>query len=125
MIKSFHVEATLDTFNVVQQLFFLAPGQRLVYSHNFSGMYNDISQVTYFHYPDYVRLPQARADQMREKAMQSLPCVGSIVPAIGVMHDDDNGLPFGSTPNSAWTWVVSAGRVYLWDAKLQRLMASR
>eukprot|EP00961_Rhodomonas_salina_P282317 3814661-Rhodomonas_salina.1 len=92
MIKSFHVEALLDVFNVMQQLFFLAPAQRLVYQHNFAGMFNDISQVTYFHYPKYVRTAQVPVDVMVDNAMNSLQCIGNIVPDLRVMYDDDADL---------------------------------
>eukprot|EP00961_Rhodomonas_salina_P041788 561911-Rhodomonas_salina.4 len=125
MIKSFHVEATLDEFNILQQMFYLKPAQRLVYRHNFSGMFNDISQVTYFHYPSYVRMPQVTADEMRQNAMNSLACIGSVVPHLGTQFDDDCALPFGVTPNSKWSWLVSVGKVYLWDAKNRQLLKSR
>eukprot|EP00961_Rhodomonas_salina_P225558 3049509-Rhodomonas_salina.1 len=125
MIKSFHVEATLDEFNILQQMFYLKPAQRLVYRHNFSGMFNDISQVTYFHYPSYVRMPQVNADEMRAHPMNSLACIGSVVPHLTTQFDDDGALPFGVTPNSKWSWVVSVGKVYLWDAKNRQLLKSR
>jgi hypothetical protein len=124
MIKAYHVEASLDLFNVQQQLFFLAPGQRLVYRHNFAGMFNDISQVIYFHYPDYVRSPQVSIDQMSENAMNSLSCLVNIIPQLRVMYDDDPWLPFGLADASEWVWIVSVKRVYLWDGKQKKLLAS-
>eukprot|EP00961_Rhodomonas_salina_P181132 2444750-Rhodomonas_salina.1 len=115
MIKTFHIEASLDTFNVLQQLMFLSPAQRLVYSHNFAGMFNDISQVTYFHYPDYVRSPQVKPAEMGVNAMNSLPCLQNLIPDVKIVYDDDARLPFGSTAGRDWVWVVSAKRVFLWD----------
>ena len=124
MIKIYHVEASLDQFNVMQQLFFLAPGQRLVYRHNFAGMFNDISQVVYFHYPDYVRAPQVSIDVMQNNAMNSLPCLMNIIPQLRVMYDDEPWLPFGLLDSSEWLWIVSVRRVYLWDGNQNRLLAS-
>ena len=49
LLKQHHVEASMDFFNVVQQMVTLAPGLRLVYRTNFAGMYNDISQVLSFY----------------------------------------------------------------------------
>jgi hypothetical protein len=51
MLKQHHIEASLDFFNVLQQMVSLAPGLRLVYRTNFAGMYNDISQVHLFNAP--------------------------------------------------------------------------
>lgn len=124
MLKPFHIEASLDMFNVMQQLFFLAPAQRLVYKHNFSGMYNDISQVVYFHYPDYVRSPQMDVTEIGKYAMNSLPCIGCIVPQLRVLYDDENGMPLGNVPPSEWFWLVSLGTVYLWDGKQRKLLKS-
>ena len=124
MVKAFHVEASVDEFNVMQQLFFLAPAQRLVYSHNFAGMFNDISQVTYFHYPDYVRSAQVKANELEDKAMNALPCVQRLIPSLRIVYDDEIQVPLGRVPPSEWCWVVSFGRVYLWDAKKKRLWRS-
>jgi hypothetical protein len=123
-IKTYHVEASLDLFNVQQQLFFLAPGQRLVYRHNFAGMFNDISQVVYFHYPDYVRSPQVSLDQMREHGMNSLSCIMNIIPQLRVMYDDEPWLPFGLLDANEWVWIVSNKQIYLWDGRSRRLLGS-
>ena len=50
LLKQHHVEASMDFFNVLQQMVTLAPGLRLVYRTNFAGMYNDISQVFVIYY---------------------------------------------------------------------------
>ena len=47
-LKQHHIEASMDFFNGLQQMMQLAPGMRLVYRTNFSGMYNDVSQVPPF-----------------------------------------------------------------------------
>jgi hypothetical protein len=52
--KQHHIEASMDFFNGLQQMMRLAPGMRLVYCTNFAGMYNDVSQVIYFHFPKFV-----------------------------------------------------------------------
>lgn len=125
MLKPYHIESSLDEYNVMQQLYFLAPGQRLAYRHNFSGMFHDVSQVTYYHYPDYVRDPQISVDELPDKAMNTLPCIGCIIPQLRVLYDDDDKLPFGSVGGKEWVWIVSVRRVYLWDATRQRLLKSK
>jgi hypothetical protein len=124
MIKHYHVEASIDAFNVIQQMFFLAPAQRLIYMHNFSGMFNDISQVTYFHYPDYVRSPQIEPDKMENCGMHTLPCFGKIIPQLRIVYDDEINIPLGLVKPSDSFWIVSARRVYLWDARHKRIWTS-
>eukprot|EP00961_Rhodomonas_salina_P085137 1143234-Rhodomonas_salina.1 len=84
-------------------------------------MFNDISQVTYFHYPEYVRTAQVPVDTMVDNAMNSLPCIGNIVPDLSVMYDDDPDLPFGLADSSEWVWIISVQRVYLWDGRRLRM----
>ena len=45
ILQVHHIQASMDTFSMLQQMAILAPGQRLVYRTNFAGMYNDVSQV--------------------------------------------------------------------------------
>lgn len=75
LIKPYHIESSLDDFGTIQQIMFLAPAQRLIYRHNFSGMYNDISQVIYFHYPDYIRSAQIEESELILSQMHSLPVI--------------------------------------------------
>jgi hypothetical protein len=124
MIKHYHVEASIDAFNIIQQMFFLAPAQRLIYMHNFSGMFNDISQVTYFHYPDYVRSPQIEPHKMENCAMNTLPCFGKIIPQLRIVYDDEINIPLGAVKPTDSFWILSARRVYLWDARSKRIWTS-
>ena len=50
-LRKHHIEASIDTFNLLQQMMYLAPGQRLAYRTHFSGMYNCVSQVIFYHHP--------------------------------------------------------------------------
>jgi len=43
--KQHHIESSMDLFSELQQITHLAPGMRLVYRTNFTGMYNHVSQV--------------------------------------------------------------------------------
>ena len=44
-MRQHHIESSQDIFSVLQQMVYLAPGQRLAYRTLFSGMYNSCSQV--------------------------------------------------------------------------------
>ena len=44
-LRQHHLEASQDDFALIQQMVFLAPGQRLAYRTLFTGLYNSVSQV--------------------------------------------------------------------------------
>ena len=63
-------------------------------------------------------------EKMRENGMHSLAPINSIIPKLRIVYDDEDGLPFGAIRPSESFWLVSLGRIYLWDAKLRRLLRS-
>jgi hypothetical protein len=91
--KSNHIESSLDLFNHLQQVICLAPGMRLVYRTNFSGMYNDISQVVYFHHPKFVKQAQLKLYDILQCSLNTLPLVSQVLPFIQVYYDDDSYIP--------------------------------
>lgn len=88
-IKQHHIESSMDFFNVFQQMVYLAPGMRLVYRTNFTGMYNDVSQVIYFHYPRFCRQPQLPLKDIPGSNIHLLPLLLQLIPDIPVFYDDD------------------------------------
>jgi hypothetical protein len=93
MLKQHHVEASLDFYNVLQQMVTLAPGLRLVYRTDFAGMYNDISQVVYFHNPKFARQPQLPLEEIPLSAINTLPLMTELFPDVQVFYDDDPVIP--------------------------------
>ena len=91
--QEFHVECSVDFYAVLQQMVYLAPGMRLVYRTDFNGMYNDVSQVVYFHYPQYQRQPQLPLEEMVEAPINCLAAVVQLFPDIPVVYDDDDVVP--------------------------------
>ena len=67
---------------------------RLVYRTNFSGMYNDISQVVYFHHPKYTKQAQLKIQEILLSSFNTLPLMTQLFPQIPVFYDDDSFLPF-------------------------------
>jgi len=92
-LKAHHIESSIDFFNVFQQMIYLAPGMRLVYRTNFAGMYNDVSQVIYFHYPKFCRQPQLSLTEIPQSNVHLLPLVMQLIPDIPVFYDDDTFIP--------------------------------
>jgi hypothetical protein len=94
MLKQHHVEASMDFYNVLQQMVTLAPGLRLIYRTNFAGMYNDISQVVYFHNPKFARQPQLpTVKEIAATAIHTLPLMTELFPDMAVYYDDDPMIP--------------------------------
>lgn len=57
-IRIHHVVASSDDFSKISMHWDLMLGAKLNYIHDFRGYFNCISQVIYFHDPDYQRRPQ-------------------------------------------------------------------
>ncbi len=92
--KTHHIESSSDFFNSLQQVICLAPGMRLVYRTNFAGMYNDISQVVYFHHPKFAKQPQLKLPEILQSSINTLPLMTQLFPQIQVYYDDDSSLPY-------------------------------
>ena len=92
-LRQHHTEASMDCFNELQQMVYLAPGQRLVYRTNFSGMYNDVSQVVYFHNLRFCRKPQMSIERIPESPMHMVPLIMQLAPEITLVYDDDSKIP--------------------------------
>lgn len=133
-LKTHHIESSIDFFNVFQQMVYLAPGMRLVYRTNFAGMYNDVSQVIYFHYPKFCRQPQLSLSEIPHSNIHLLPLVMQLIPDIPVFYDDDTYIPglnpkflksqvtlksgventtIISSDTIRWAWIVSCGEIFL------------
>jgi hypothetical protein len=75
-------------------------------------MYNHVSQVVYFHNPQYERLPRIGLDKVAMgEPMQVLPALCQIHPEISLVYEEDH-LDL-SQPTGKWLWMVLPGRVYL------------
>ena len=131
-----HLECSCDFFSTLQQMVQLAPAMRMVYRTDFSGMYNDVSQVVYFHYPQYHRQPQLPLADIPDSAVNCLPLLTQMLPHISVVYDDDDDIPgltyldTVSTTKKAtkFVWLVSCASVFLVEArgegKKGRILAS-
>lgn len=119
-LRQHHIEASMDCFTQLQQMVYLAPGQRLAYRTLFSGMYNDVSQVVYMHHPRFGRKPQAELAAIPSSPLHMLPLITQLIPQIPIVYDDDTCVP-GLTPSRpkepAWTWLVACGGFFLVDVQ--------
>jgi hypothetical protein len=57
-IRIHHIIAASDDFNRISMYWDLPPAAKINYVHEFRGYFNCISQVVYFHDPEYQRRSQ-------------------------------------------------------------------
>ena len=108
-IQSYHVQASLDNFYEHAMLTDIPIGSRIQYKQDFSGMYHSISQVVYFHYPNYARKKQISLEDIKRghKSIYCLSVAMQLQPDVTCMYEDE-ALP------DQWCWVMlTGGTVYL------------
>lgn len=115
-IMKHHVFAGLDVFPVVSMHWDLPPCSVLNYVHDFAGMYNNVSQVVYYCFPEYTkRSPMthevcAIADGMLGP-LYTLPSVMQMYPEVSVVHLDE--MLDIMTPSPRHRWLMADERIYL------------
>lgn len=139
-LRQHHIESSMDCFNEFQQMVYLAPGQRLAYRTLFSGLYNDVSQVIFFHHPRFCRKAQMDLKDIAAHPMHMLPLVTQLLPQIPILYDDDTDIPGltrrpggasaaataaaaasssdaggGGGGGGRWAWLVACGAIFLLD----------
>lgn len=119
--KGHHIESSMDFFNHLQQVICLAPGMRLVYRTNFAGMYNDISQVVYFHHPKFSKQPQLKLQDILMSSLNTLPLVTQLFPQIQVYYDDDSMIPFLTDLKRDYFYSQNRGREATKEADLANI----
>lgn len=110
-ISKFSWEASMDRFHELCMHMSLPVGARLVYRHDFPGMYNSVSQVVYFHNSQYTRTARHAVDDVATAPpIHVLPAIQELYPEIPLRLEEDF---FDPTVSNGWYWLLIAGRVYL------------
>ena len=120
VLQIFHVEATLDVFYEQTMRWDLPPGAVLCYQHEFVGMFNSISQVVYFNYPEYERRKQLSWELVAtgDHAIYSLAPLLSLYPDVEIVHEDAPlqcvpGREEVNTSITCWRLLLVPGFLYL------------
>jgi hypothetical protein len=140
-LHEFHKEAGMDRFHELGMRYDLPPGAVLSYMHLFSGMFNSVSQVVFYNYPDYVRRVQIDIDELNkgDQPIYALPPLLELEPTTPVFYEE---APLSPAPGhalttpatddfSGWRLYLVAGLLFLltpcgkvWhDANVKVLMA--
>lgn len=129
-IHSHLVVASLDDFYKFAMYYDTKVAHVLQYRHEFTGMFNSISQVMYYHNPSYERRPQLPQDELvkGKQPENMLPVIQQLYPDVKLFYEDEQ-LPNGfKVPGSrddfntdsvlpkdsaGWAWIALPGRIYL------------
>lgn len=108
-VTIYHHEASTEHFYKLHMYWSLPVSAKMQYKHDFPGMFNDISQVVYFHNPDYKRVK--REDHLTTLPLHLLPSVVLLHPEVKIKFEDDLIDPL--KPGTDWYWILLPQRVYL------------
>jgi hypothetical protein len=115
-IKSHHLTASTDDFAGIAMHWDLMMAAKLNYIHDFPGMFNNVSQVAYFHNPSYQQLVQERSDidKVSRGVIESLHVIAPLMqlyPDIEITYEEAHiGLLQAS---KKYAFVIMGKRVYL------------
>jgi hypothetical protein len=110
-----HIEAGNDSYFTATMYDDIMVGALLQYMHRFSGMFHSVSQVAYFHNPEYQRRrpPEGVEDLLRERpAIDKIPTLQQLYPDLELFHE---GTSWAQLPRGGgvWMWVHTPGLVFL------------
>lgn len=111
-IHKHHMEASNDDFDLLCMRWCLPVGAVINYRNDFSGFYNHISQVVYFHYTNYERTRRCTMQDLATASSEHiLPAICLLHPDIKILYEEDN---FDITkPLGYWAWIILPGQIYL------------
>ena len=109
-VEEYHRQAGLDSFYEHAIFADLPPAARITYKQDFAGMYHSITQVLYFHFPDYSRKRQIPLSEIRkgEPVLHCLSVALQLMPDVEVCLEDELWW------KGKYSWIVMpGGKVYL------------
>jgi hypothetical protein len=120
-IKLHHIMASSDDFSKLSMQWDLMPAAKLNYMHDYKGLYNCVSQVIYFHNPEYERRPQERKriEQVSKgsdgiEMVQLIPSIMQMHPDIVVENEETNiFMPSNKKCKNKWCWLFMGQTIYL------------
>lgn len=113
---SHHREASLDVFYEISMLADLAPGFVMQYRSRYAHLFHSISQVVYFHYPQYSRRKQIPLSEITAHAgshISTLPLILQLFPAAPVLYEHTGGCCLHEHARYEWSWLMLSGFVLL------------
>ena len=115
-LHAHHKEASLDVYYEMSMISDLAPGFLVQYKCKFSHLFHSISQVVYFHFPQYRRRVQESLGNIvggQASAVNTLPLLQQVRPEIPVLFEHTGACSQKEHANIPYAWVVLSGFVLL------------
>ena len=117
-LSPFQYEASLHDFYNLSMVSDCIPASILVYKHEYKEMFNDPSQVIYFHQPTYRRQRQIDFDSITALSagdINVLPIVLQLKPDMPVFFEHTGACNSTACSAASWSWIVMHKHIALCD----------
>ena len=117
-LSPFQYEASLHDFYNFSMVADCLPASILIYKHDFKEMFNDPSQVLYFHHPTYTRQRQVDFDSIKALSARDinvLPIMLQIKPDVPVLFEHTGACNSTACSTEPWSWLVIHRHIVLCD----------
>ena len=117
-LSPFQYEASLHDFYNFSMVSDCIPASILVYKHEYKEMFNDPSQVIYFHQPTYKRQRQIDFESITSLSagdINVLPIILQIKPDVPVFFEHTGACNSTACSAEPWSWLVIHRHVLLCD----------
>ena len=117
-LSPFQYEASLHDFYNFSMVTDCLPASILIYKHDFKEMFNDPSQVLYFHRPTYTRQRQVDFESIKALAARDinvLPIMLQIKPDVPVLFEHTGACNSTTCSKEPWSWLVIHRHIVLCD----------
>ena len=128
-LHNYHREASIDDFYDLSMVADCPVGSIVQYKHRFRFLFHSVSQVIFFHYPNYARHKQLPLTELQNPTCNSihiLPLLQQIDPDIPVFHEH-TGATMSSlinlTTQHNWAWLVLGRHIVLFNNLKQSFCA--
>lgn len=115
-LHAHHREASLDVYYEMSMISDLAPGFLVQYKCKFSHLFHSISQVVYFHFPQYRRRVQKSLEEIvggKASAVNMLPLLQQVRPEIPILYEHTGACSESAHRGVSYAWVVLSGFVLM------------
>ena len=117
-LSPFQYEASLHDFYNFSMVSDCIPASILVYKHKYKEMFNDPSQVIYFHQPTYRRQRQVEFESITTLSaadINVLPIILQIKPDVPVLFEHTGACNSTACSTEPWSWLVMHRHILLCD----------
>ena len=118
-LSPFQYEASLHDFYNFSMVSDCLPASILIYKHKFKEMFNDPSQVLYFHQPTYTRQRQVEFESITSQSagdINVLPIILQIKPDVPVFFEHTGACNSSTCSAEPWSWLAIHRHIVLCDS---------